>query len=439
MASEFKLPKLGENAESGTLVKILADVGETIEVGQIVLELETDKAVLEVESTIGGKIGDILVSEGDTIKADQPIFKIEEVATEASAPKEAAAPIQAKAPTPEKSVVAAQAPGRDGLGQAPSEGPALQSSSNGAISPVAASPSVRRLAREMGVQIEQIQGSGPGSRISDSDLKNYSRQVLQGESAPASTASPGITPTSAPLPDFASQGEIETQKLSNVRRATANQMNRAWTIPHVTQFDKADITDLEKLRKQFGPRAEKAGGKLTPTAILIKAVVGALRRFPQFNSSLDLANDELILKKFINIGIAVDTDRGLLVPVIRDADKKSVIGLAVEMSAMAERARNKKTGIDEMSGGTFTITNLGGIGGTNFTPIINTPEVAILGVSRAAMEPVWNAETSEFEPRLMMPLALSYDHRVIDGADAARFLRFICELLEDPFLLALEG
>ena len=236
-----------------------------------------------------------------------------------------------------------------GMGKAPTEGPALQPSANGApsnnggaISPVAASPSVRRLAREMGVQIEQIAGSGPGGRISDADLKNYSRQVLQGESAPVSTASPSNTPTSASLPDFASQGEIEKQKLSNVRRATANQMNRAWTIPHVTQFDKADITDLEKLRKQFGPRAEKAGGKLTPTAILIKAVVGALRRFPQFNSSLDLANDELILKRFINIGIAVDTDRGLLVPVIRDADKKSVIGLAVEMSAMARARAQQK-------------------------------------------------------------------------------------------------
>jgi pyruvate dehydrogenase E2 component (dihydrolipoamide acetyltransferase) len=290
----------------------------------------------------------------------------------------------------------------------------------------------------MGVDISQVTGSGPGGRISDADLRAYTRQQLQGGgSTPSAPA--GSALAAASLPDFAAQGEIERQSLSNVRRATATQMGRAWTIPHVTQFDRADITELEKLRKQFGPRAEKAGGKLTPTALLIKAVVGALRRFPQFNSSLDLPNEELILKKFINIGIAVDTDRGLLVPVIRDADKKGAIGLAVELTEMAERARNRKTGLDEMSGGTFTITNLGGIGGTNFTPIINTPEVAILGVARATMEPVWNGETSEFEPRLLMPLALSYDHRVIDGADGARFLRFVCELLEDPFLLALEG
>jgi len=241
-----------------------------------------------------------------------------------------------------------------------------------------------------------------------------------------------------PLPDFSKWGNIERKPLSGIRRATAEQMARSWsTIPHVTQFDKADITELEKLRKQYGKQAEAAGAKLTVTAIILKVVAGALKKFPQFNSSLDMAGNEQIFKSYYHIGVAVDTERGLMVPVVRDVDKKNIVEIAVELNQIAERARSKKTTLDEMQGGTFTITNLGGIGGTSFTPIVNSPEVAILGLSRGGYEPFWNGQT--FEPRLMLPLSLSYDHRVIDGADGARFLRWICNALEQPFLMSLEG
>jgi pyruvate dehydrogenase E2 component (dihydrolipoamide acetyltransferase) len=227
--------------------------------------------------------------------------------------------------------------------------------------------------------------------------------------------------------------------MSNIRRATAKQLDAAWsTIPHVTQFDKADVTDLEQLRKRFGRKVEEAGGKLTVTAILLKVVSAALKAFPKFNASIDMAQEEVILKQYYHIGVAVDTERGLLVPVIRDVDQKNIIELAVELGQVAERARLGKLGLDEMQGGTFTITNLGGIGGTNFTPIINMPEVAILGVARGRQEPVFNGQ-GQVEPRLMLPLALSYDHRLIDGADGARFLRWIVEYIEQPFLTALQG
>jgi pyruvate dehydrogenase E2 component (dihydrolipoamide acetyltransferase) len=224
--------------------------------------------------------------------------------------------------------------------------------------------------------------------------------------------------------------------MSNVRRKTAEHLSHAWNaIPHVTQHDRADITNLEALRKQYGPQAERAGGKLTMTAIALKVAAGALKKFPQFNSSVDQARNEIVYKKSIHVGVAVDTDRGLLVPVVRDVDRKGILELATELTKVSEKARGGKLSLDEMQGGGFTITNLGGIGGTSFTPIVNWPEVAILGISRGAQEPVWNGQA--FEPRLMLPLSLSYDHRVIDGADAARFLRWVCEAFEQPFLLTL--
>jgi pyruvate dehydrogenase E2 component (dihydrolipoamide acetyltransferase) len=239
------------------------------------------------------------------------------------------------------------------------------------------------------------------------------------------------------LPDFARWGEIERKAMSSVRRKTAEHMSQAWTVPHVTQFDKADITELERLRERFAKKVEAAGGKITITAIALKVAAAALKMFAQFNASLDLANDEVIFKKYIHIGVAVDTDRGLLVPVIRHVDKKNIVALAVELSEVAEKARSKKLTLEEMQGGTFTITNLGGIGGTGFSPIVNSPEVAILGIARGGMEPVFNH--GQFEPRMMLPLSLSYDHRLIDGADAARFLRWIAGALEQPFLIVLEG
>jgi len=264
------------------------------------------------------------------------------------------------------------------------------------------------------------------------DVTQHARQII----GRAMTATPGAAP--APLPDFTRWGEVERKPMTNVRRKTAEHMSYAWTtIPHVTQFDRADVTGLEELRKRFAKRVEEAGGKLTVTAIAVKAVVSALRAFPQFAASIDAAQNEVVYKKYFHIGVAVDTDRGLLVPVIRNADRKNIIELSVELAVLAEKARTKKLTPEEMEGGVFTITNLGGIGGANFSPIVNSPEVAILGISRASLEPVYL--NGQLAPRLMLPLALSYDHRLIDGADAARFLRWIAEAIEQPFLLALEG
>jgi pyruvate dehydrogenase E2 component (dihydrolipoamide acetyltransferase) len=245
------------------------------------------------------------------------------------------------------------------------------------------------------------------------------------------------------MPDFTKWGEVERQPMSNIRRKTAEHLTAAWAAPHVTQHDKADITELEALRKKYSPRAEAAGGKLTITAMIVKVVAEAMRRYPQFNASIDLENDQIVYRKFINVGIAVDTDRGLLVPVIRNADRKTIIELSAEVAEAAKKARDRKLSLDDMAGGGMSVTNLGGIGGTSFTPIVNAPEVAILGLSRSEMQPVWRPaaggkdDAGSFEPRLMLPLSLSYDHRVIDGADAARFLRWVCETLEQPLLLVL--
>jgi pyruvate dehydrogenase E2 component (dihydrolipoyllysine-residue acetyltransferase) len=294
---------------------------------------------------------------------------------------------------------------------------------------------VRRMARELGVDIGQVAGSGPGGRISIDDVKAHTKKLVT--TVPAGGAVAGVAEA---LPDFTRWGAIDRQPMRAVRRKTAEHLSAAWaTIPHVTQHDVADITSLEELRKRYAKQVEAAGGNLTVTAIAVKICAAALKVFPQFNSSIDLAASEIIYKKFVNIGIAVDTDRGLLVPVIRDADTKNITQISVELSQLSEKARNRKISLDEMQGGCFSISNLGGIGGTLFTPIVNAPEVAILGISRARMEPVYNKDTGQFVPRLMLPLSLSYDHRVIDGADGIRFLRWVVEAIEQPFLLALHG
>ena len=299
---------------------------------------------------------------------------------------------------------------------------------------VPAAPSIRRLAREIGVDINAVSGSGPGGRISSEDVKSFARYRLR---SPHESPS-GPVPLAVSLPDFSTWGEVERHAMTGIRRKTAEHMAHAWaTIPHVTQYAKADITDLEDLRQRFAVKAEDMGGKLTITAILLKVVGAALKRFPQFNASLDLASESVMYKKYYHIGVAVDTDRGLLVPVIRDVDRKSILDLSVELGQVAERARAKGTTLAEMQGGTFTVTNLGGIGGTHFSPIINAPEVAILGVARSTIEAVYR--DGQFAPRLMLPLALSYDHRLIDGADGARFMRWVAETLQQPFLIALEG
>ncbi|HEU5402745.1 MAG TPA: 2-oxo acid dehydrogenase subunit E2, partial [Terriglobales bacterium] len=302
--------------------------------------------------------------------------------------------------------------------------------------PVPASPSVRRLAREIGIDIYNVQGTGPNGRISEADVKNHAKSVIT--AAVAGGSLPGAGRPAVKLPDFSKWGPVEKVPMRAIRRKTAEHLSEAWTtIPHVTQQDKADITELEELRKKYSSRAELAGGKMTVTAIALKVIASALKVFPQFNASVDMAGEEIVYKRYIHLGVAVDTDRGLLVPVIRNVDEKNITELAAELAQLSAKAKNKTLKPEEMEGGTFTITNLGGIGGTYFTPIVNHPEVAILGMSRSRIEPCW--VNDKFEPRLMLPLSLSYDHRLIDGADAARFLRWVVEALEQPFLLSVQG
>ena len=300
--------------------------------------------------------------------------------------------------------------------------------------PAPAAPSVRRMARELGVDINQVAGTGDGGRISVDDVKAHAKRLVTKHAAKGG----GIA--AEPLPDFTRWGQIERQPMRAIRRKTAEHLSAAWaTIPHVTQCDLADITALEEIRRKYAKQVEAAGGNLTVTAIAVRVIASALKVFPQFNASIDMAADEIVMKKYVNVGVAVDTDRWLLVPVIRNADQKNVTQIAAELAQLSEKARNRKIALEEMQGGSFSISNLGGIGGTYFTPIVNAPEVAILGISRARMEPVYNKESGQFAPRFMLPLSLSYDHRVIDGADGIRFLRWVVQALEEPFLLSLHG
>ncbi len=469
--AEFLLPTLGETATSGVVAKVLVNPGDTVAQDQPILELETDKAVLEVPSTVAGTIQNILVKTGDTVSVDQPVFTYGDGAASSSAApapskgssapassngqtsngtigRDSAAPEQTaaseqKLPTPASDMTAPKPTSvkNDGYGAAgapvsnTAPAPAPQNPEVAKEAPAAA-PSIRRMAREAGVDIYALKGSGVGGRITEDDIQSFGKTPVVAPVA-APVQSSGITMPA--LPDYSKYGQVERIPMSGIGKATANQMDRAWTIPHVTQFDKADTTEFEIFRKKYGPLAEKAGGKLTPTAILLKIVVGALKKFPNFNASIDFQTMEVVRKSFYNIGIAVDTPRGLVVPVIQNVESKSIIQLAVELGEVAVTARDGKLKPEQMTGGTFTLTNLGGIGGTAFTPIVNTPEVAILGIARGSMEPVWNAESGAFEPRMMMPLCLSYDHRVINGADGARFTRFIAATLEDPNLIALQG
>ena len=431
---EFTLPELGENIRTATIVKVLIAVGDTVENDQAVLEVETDKATIEVPSSIVGKVTEVLVAEGDATPIGAVIFRVSgSVAAPAATPAaqpaavQTAAPVVAEAKTefvPEVTKPA-EAPKVIAVENQP---PILQNAAP-------AAPSVRRLAREIGVDVNQVKGSGPGGRILLDDVKAYSKLLHQQRNEVQHIRA---EQHQQPLPDFTKFGNVERQAMSNIRFKTAEHLSHAWhTIPHVTQFDKADITALEEFRKSYAKTAEKEGVKLTVTAILVKIIASALKKFPQFNSSVDMMTKEIIYKHYFNIGIAVDTDFGLIVPVIKNADQLNVIEISKEMNALAEKARNKKTSIADMQGGCFTITNLGGIGGTAFTPIVNAPEVAILGVSRGSIEPVYI--NGKFEPRMMLPLSLSYDHRVIDGADGIRFLRWIIDAIENPMKFVIEG
>ena len=448
-ASEFKLPELGENIDSGDLVRLMISPGANVSEGQPVMELETDKAVVEVPSSVTGVVREIKVKEGQKVKVGEVIFTLEGGAAVQAEPARKHEPVEhmsgqqaarlafqlamrAEGKTEEQALPPDQPPAPIPAFSMPVQ---LGKVAGTDHDPIPAAPHVRRLAREIGVNIRSIAGSGPGGRISEDDVKLAAKQALL---AAAAAQTPRGTFVEPELPDFAKWGKTERVSMRGVRRKTAEHLRQAWnTIPHVTQQDRADITELEQLRAKFAPRAEEAGGKMTVTAIALKVCASALKVFPQFNASIDMGKEEIIYKQYINIGVAVDTDRGLLVPVIRDVDKKNIVELAAEMTQLSKKARDRKLTPEEMEGGTFTITNLGGIGGTGFSPIVNHPEVAILGLSRSRMEPEW--VNNKFERRLILPLSLSYDHRLIDGADAARFLRWIAEAFEQPFLLSVQG
>lgn len=429
---EFKLPPLGENVESGDVVKIAVKVGDTVEKDQTLLEVETGKASAEIPSPSAGVIKTIHVKEGSKVKVGQALVTI---AAGAAAPAAAPAPEAAKPATPAPAAAApapAPAPAPVAAAARVAPPPPTTPVEVATGSTAAAAPSTRKFAREIGVDIDSVPGTGPGGRVSVDDVKNFSRALNAGM-----VRTPGKS-AATPLPDFSRWGEVERQPLNNVRTATAEQMAFCWnTIPHVTLHDKADITELERLRKDSKSKAEAAGTKLTITAFLVKIAASALKVFPKINSSLDMARGEQITKKYYNIGVAVDTERGLVVPVLRDVDRRNVIQISGELQRAADRAKARKLSPDDMTGGCFTITNIGGIGGGFFTPIINHPEVAILGVGRAAYEPV--LVDGFFQPRLMMPLSLSFDHRLVDGADGARLLKWIIEAIHNPVLLSLEG
>ncbi len=428
---EVKLPELGENIEAADITKVLVSVGDKVEIDQSILEIETDKATVEVPSEVAGTVKEVKVKDGDNAKVGQVVLIIESTAgkkeeVEETRPQAQTEPEKVKDEKP----VAAKPIEEDD--QKPLRIPKRVQQEK----IVPAAPTVRRFAREIGIDVHKVNGTGPGGRISIDDVKIFAKSINEQITKTGGTFSFGVQPES--LPDFSKWGNVERKQMSNIRRKTAEHLSFAWSsIPHVTQYDKADITELEKMRKQFAPQAEAAGGKLTVTVILLKIIASALKKFPQFNASVDMPNKEIIFKNYFNIGIAADTDRGLLVPVIKDVDKKNIIELSVELNELSAKARDKKLTLDEMQGGNFSISNLGGIGGTYFTPIINSPEVAILGVSRGSKEAV--LINNEFVPRMMLPLSLSYDHRVIDGADAARFIRWVSQALENPFLLSLEG
>jgi pyruvate dehydrogenase E2 component (dihydrolipoamide acetyltransferase) len=449
--TDFRLPELGENIDQGDLVRLMISPGSKVSEGQPVMELETDKAVVEVPSSVTGTVKEIQVKEGQKIKVGQLIFTleggtsaepqkakhapVEHISEQHEARLSVHAAIQAEGKTPAQVFLPDQPqPSAPQAFTMPEQLGKVAGTEQRA--PAAAAPHVRRLARELGVDIYEVKGAGPGGRISEDDVKAHAKSLLT--SVAVAQSGQGRQFAQPNLPDFTKFGKVERVSMRGVRRKTAQHLWEAWTtIPHVTQQDKADITELEQLRARFAPKAQEAGGKMTVTAIALKVCASALKVFPQFNASIDITKEEIIYKQYINIGVAVDTDRGLLVPVLRDVDKKNIVELAAELTQLSKKAKDKKLTPAEMEGGTFTITNLGGIGGTGFSPIVNFPEVAILGLSRSSMEPVWM--NGKFEPRQVLPLSLSYDHRLIDGADAARFLRWIAEAFEQPFLLSVQG
>jgi pyruvate dehydrogenase E2 component (dihydrolipoamide acetyltransferase) len=416
---EILVPDIGD-FDDVEIIEVLVSKGDRIEAEDSLITVESDKASMEIPAPESGVVAEVKVRVGDRVSEGSLILMLDPSAAEITPPpprevKEE--PAAAPAPEPAKQPQAQPEPPR----------PSPTATFNEAkFSRAHASPSVRKFARELGVDLSRVQGSGNKGRILKEDVQAYVKKAL------ATPAAAGTGLGVAPMPeiDFSQFGEIESQPLTKINKLTGQFLHRNWvSIPHVTQFDEADITEMEAFRKQLNAENKDKGIKVTPLAFIMKALAAALKEYPRFNSSLDPTGEHLILKKYVHIGVAVDTPDGLVVPVIRDVDQKSLLELTEELREFSGKARNKQLKPGDMQGGSMSISSLGGIGGTKFTPIVNAPEVAILGVSKASMQPVWNG--SEFEPRLMLPLSLSYDHRVVDGADGARFTTYLSTVLSD--------
>jgi pyruvate dehydrogenase E2 component (dihydrolipoamide acetyltransferase) len=413
------VPDIG-NFKDVEIIEVMVKAGDTVNAEDALITLETDKATMDVPSPFSGVIKELKVKVGDKVSEGVLIALVEasaEGAKPAAPAKAAAAPQSARAPAP---VAAAPAPSMAAVSQAATPGGKAH-----------ASPSIRRFARELGVTLAQVRGSGAKGRVTKEDVQNFVKAALA-----QPRGGTGLQLPEMPAVDFSKFGEIENKPLSRIKKLSGAYLHRNWvSIPHITQHDEADITEMESLRKKLSAEYAAQGIKITPLAFMLKAVVEVLKQYPDFNASLDAGGETLVLKKYFHIGVAVDTPEGLVVPVLRNVDQKGIVQLAKELGEISARARDKKISAAEMQGGCFTISSLGGIGGSFFTPIINAPEVAILGVSRANMKPVWKAD--KFEPRLMLPLSLSYDHRVIDGAAGARFSTALVQVLAEAGKLAL--
>lgn len=441
MSRTFKLPDLGEGIHEAEVVAILVKQGDQIQEGQPFMEVETDKARVELPSPYTGVVEEIRVNQDDTVKVGTVLVVFGD--------GESQSPPVVKTETanggPAAGMVERTRRPSSADGPARGESPSVPRKEDVA-GPVPASPATRRLARDMGIDLRKVAPSGPSGLVTAQDVRSFAERALQRQERAAppeplaevpSQMSEALPPAveSQELPDFARWGRVERVPLRSVRRSTARHMALAWSrIPHVNHQDVADLTALEAYRRAHKGEAEAVEGQLTTTVFVMKAVVAALKAFPRFNCTLDMTSEEMILKSYYHLGVAADTERGLVVPVVRDVDRKSLLDLSVELKAVAERARAGGTTLEEMQGGTFTITNIGALGGTGFAPIINYPEVAILGMGRARLQPVVVGDETNYEivPRLMMPLVLAFDHRVADGADAARFMRAVIDVLENP-------
>ncbi len=420
MPVEFKLPDLGEGIHEGEIIEVLVHAGDKVEDGQTVLIVETDKATAEVPSPVTGTVKEVRVKPGQTVAVGQVliVFLKEGETEEETGAKPPQKRSEKREAVSEKLFTKREEGKEEKAPARPSEGV------------VAAAPSTRRLARELGVDISQVRPSGPGGRVTPEDVRTFA----EGAGGPEAEKAPPPAPE-APPPEFDQIGQVERIPLRSVRRTTAKHVAVAWSqIPHVTHMDTADLTELEAFRRRHKEQVEAQGGVLSLTVFAVKAAVAALKKFPRFNSSIDMESEEILVKHYHNIGLAVDTDRGLLVPVVRNVDCKSIYDLAIELKDLTEKTRQGKASNEDLSGGTFTITNVGPMGGTGLSPIINHPEVAILGMAQARLQPVVVGDEKNYEivPRLILPLGVTFDHRVLDGAEAARFLRTVIEGLENP-------